>query len=143
MKLLLPIALLSSLSLAPLLPARDDGPETELGSHMEKLEDTVKQLRKNLKEPATYPAALEALESIQHHSLQAKKLVPAAAAKLPEAERAAFTRDYRKQMIEFLRHQLALEEALLDGNAEAAKAAFDKFREMEDPSHERFAPEEG
>lgn len=143
MKLLLPLALVSSLSLVPFLPVRDDGQETELGSHMEKIEDTVKLLRKNLKEPATYPAALEALRSIEHHSLQAKKLVPAAAAKLPEGERAAFTRDYQKQMIQFLRHQLALEEALLDGNAEAAKAAFDQFREMEDPSHERFAPEEG
>ena len=142
MKLLLPLALVSSLSLVPLLPVRDDGQETELGSHMEKIEDTVKLLRKNLKDPATYPAALEALETIEHHSLQSKKLVPAAAAKLADAERAAFLRDYRKQMIEFLRHQLALEEALVDGNAEAAKAAFDHFREMEDPSHERFAPEE-
>jgi len=141
MKILLPFALLSTLALASFQDGEHE--ETELGSHMEKIEDTVKLLRKHLKEPATYPAALEALAEIEHHSLQAKKLVPAAAASLPEAERAALTSAYRRQMVDFLRHQLDLEAALLDGNAEAAKAAFDLFRAMEDPSHERFAPEDG
>jgi hypothetical protein len=141
MKLLLQGTLLL-FALTPLALQDEKHEETELGSHMEKIEDTLKLLRKNLKEPATYPAALDALFEIQHHSLQAKKLVPAHAAKLPEAERAAFVKEYKKEMIVLLRHQLELETALLDGNAEAAKVAFDKFREMEDPSHERFAPED-
>ena len=142
MKALLPLALFSALSLAPLPRQDPEHEETELGSHMEKIEDTVKLLRKNLKEPATWPAALDAVAEIERHSLAAKKLVPAAAAKLPEAERAAFVQAFRRQMVDFLRHQLDLEAALLDGNAEAAKAAFDSFRAMEDPSHERFAPED-
>ncbi|MEQ1895396.1 MAG: hypothetical protein ABL998_22900 [Planctomycetota bacterium] len=142
MKFLLPVALLSAFALGASFQD-EKHEETELGSHMEKIEDTVKLLRKHLKEPATYPAALDALAQIEHHSLQAKKLVPASAAKLPAGEQAAFKTAYRRQMVDFLRHQLDLEAALLDGNAEAAKAAFDAFREMEDPSHERFAPEDG
>lgn len=144
MKALLPLALISTFALFASFQddKREKHAETELGSHMEKIEDTVKLLRKNLKEPATYPLALEALTEIEHHSLQAKKLVPAATAKLPAGEQAAFKTAYRRQMVDFLRHQLDLEAALLDGNAEAAKAAFDAFREMEDPSHERFAPED-
>lgn len=142
MKFLFPVALLSAFALGTSFQD-EKHEETELGSHMEAIEDTVKLLRKNLKEPATYPAALSALVDIQRHSLAAKALVPAAAAKLPEGERAAFTNAYRLQMVDFLRHQLELEAALLEGKAEAAKTAFDKFREMEDPSHERFAPEDG
>ena len=142
MKALLPLALLSALALCASFQD-EKHVETELGSHMEKIEDTVKLLRKHLKEPATYPAALDALAEIEHHSLQAKKLVPAAAATLPEAEQAAFKLAYRRQMVDFLRRQLELEAALLDGDAPAVKAAFDAFREMEDPSHERFAPEDG
>jgi hypothetical protein len=141
MKFLIPVALLSAFALGTSFQD-EKHEETELGSHMEKIEDAVKLLRKHMKEPATYPAALDALAEIEQHSLQAKQLAPAAAAKLPAGEQAAFRTAYRRQMVDFLRHQLDLEAALLDGNAEAAKSAFDAFREMEDPSHERFAPEE-
>ena len=46
-------------------------------------------------------------------------------------------------MVDFLMRQLELEAALLDGNPEAIKAAFESLRAMEDTGHERFAPEEG
>ncbi|MSR61951.1 MAG: hypothetical protein EXS08_05855 [Planctomycetes bacterium] len=141
---------LFALSFAPVFRAQDPRPrgehqehETELGQHMEKLEDTLKGLRKSMKDPATLPAALSALAEIESLTLQCKLLTPEAAAKLPEAERAAFVTAYRRQMVDFLTHQLELEGALLDGDPAKVKAAFDKLREMEDPSHERFAPEEG
>jgi hypothetical protein len=116
--------------------------ESELARHMEQIEDTVKVLRKNLKEPATRPAALAALQEIQQHSLACKALVPTLAAKLPAAEQAGLLTDYRRTMVAFLTRQLELEAALLDGDDEAAKAAFERFREMEDSAHERFAPED-
>lgn len=121
---------------------KHDEPETELAEHMEKIEDTVKLLRKNLKDPATYPAAREALLEIQRQTLTCKTLVPAAAADVPEGERAAFVTAYRRVMVDFGLRQLELEAALLDGDAKAAQTAFERFREMEDSSHERFAPED-
>lgn len=117
--------------------------DTELAGHMEKIEDTVKLLRKHMKDENARPAALEALATIEQEALFCKALVPAAAATLPEGERAAFVTAYRRTMVDFLVRQLELEAALLDGNAEAAKAAFERFRDMEDSSHERFAPEDG
>jgi hypothetical protein len=117
--------------------------ESELASHMEKIEDTVKLLRKNLKDDTTRSEALEALAEIQRLSLVCKGLTPSNAEKLPEAERAAFVTAYRRTMVDFLTRQLELEAALLDGDAAATKAAFDRFREMEDSAHERFAPEDG
>lgn len=116
--------------------------ETELSRHMEALEHAAKSLRKNLKEEATRPAALENLAEIERLSLLAKGLVPEVATKLPEGERAAFVTAYRRTMVDFLTRQLELEAAMLDGDAEKLKTAFDAFREMEDSSHERFAPED-
>jgi hypothetical protein len=46
-------------------------------------------------------------------------------------------------MVDFLARQLELEAALLDGDAARVQAAFQRFREMEDSAHERFAPEDG
>lgn len=124
-------------------PQDDAHEDSELARQMEAIEDTVKLVRKHLKEPATWPQALEALAEIERLSLACKALAPASAEKLPEAERAAFVTAYRRTMVDFLMRQLELEAALLDGDAEAAKSAFDRFRAMEDSAHERFAPEDG
>lgn len=123
-------------------PKKHKGPETELGQRMERLEDAARVVRKNLKDPANWPAALAALVEVEGLTLECKALTPAAAAKLPDAERGAFVGAYRRTMVEFLTHELELEGALLDGDAELAKQAFERFRSMEDSAHERFAPED-
>jgi hypothetical protein len=110
---------------------------------MERIEDQVKLLRKHCKDPATYPAALETLAEIERLSLVCKSLAPALAEKLPEVERAAIVTDYRRTMVDFLMRELELEQALLDRDAERVKAAFERFHDMEDSAHERFAPEDG
>jgi hypothetical protein len=149
MKTLLSLTLgaLAALTFLPLGAVRaaqeDEHEHTELAGHMEALEDTVKVLRKALREPVARADALAAIAEIQRLSLLAKGLVPEIAAKLPETERAALTDAYRRTMVDFLQRQLELEAALLDGDAAKLQAAFDAFREMEDSAHERFAPEDG
>lgn len=147
MKKLLPLCAVSVLVALPL--ARQEGRkegkqehETELARHMEDIEHRAKALRKSLKEPGAQAAALEAVAEIERLSVLVKGLVPEAAAKLPEGERAAFVTAYRRTMVDFLMRQLELEAALLDGDAEKTKTAFEAFRAMEDSSHERFAPED-
>lgn len=135
--------LVLALPLALPRPQEPEPPETELARNMEGIEDTLKLLRKHLKDDATRPQALEALVEIERLSLACKTLVPSQAQQLPEAERAAFTLAYRRTMVDFLMRQLELEAALLDGNAEDTRAAFDRLRAMEDAAHERFAPEDG
>lgn len=115
--------------------------DTVLAGHMEHIEDATKVLRRSLREKAT-PAALAALAEIESLTLQCKALEPEAAAKLPDAERGSFVTAYRRTMVDFLTRQLEIEAALLDGDEAAAQAAFERFREMEDSSHDRFAPEE-
>lgn len=116
--------------------------ESELAHHMEAIEDGVRSLRKELKDESSWPAALATLAEVQRLSLACKLLAPETARALPEAERAALVRAYRGTMVEFLRRQLELEDALLVGDAAAVQGAFERLREMEDSSHERFAPED-
>jgi hypothetical protein len=145
---LLPLCAVSVLVALPLVRLQEpkEGKkqehDTELARHMEVIEDTARALRKSLKDESTRPAALEALAEIERLSVLVKGLVPEAASKLPEAERGAFVTAYRRTMVDFLMRQLELEAALLDGDAEKAKTAFEAFRAMEDSSHERFAPED-
>jgi len=151
MKPLLALALLPFLSV-PLLslrapqegqrPEKEHHEESELEEHMERIERSVKALRRSLRDPALAAESLQTLAEIQAQTLACKPLTPAATARLPEGEREAFVKAYRKAMIDFLTRQLELEAALLEGDEEAVKTAFDAFREMEDPSHERFAPED-
>src|SRR5262245_60146585 len=136
--LLVPLAL----PLALVHPQEKPKHETELGRQMEALEDLIKPLRKNLREGGSSTEALAALAEIERLTLACKGLTPEAATKLPEAERTAFVAAYRRSMVDFLMRQLELEAAVLDGDAAAAQAAFERFRSMEDPAHERFAPEE-
>jgi hypothetical protein len=123
-------------------PAPVDDDETELGEHMHTLEDLVKSLRKNLRAEGTYPEALEVLVQMEGLTLTCKALEPALGTKLPAAERTSFRTAFRRTMVEFLTRQLALETALLDADTAAVKEAFKRIREMEDDSHDRFAPEE-
>lgn len=117
-------------------------PETELARQMEQLEDQLRPLRKNLRADGSSAEALTALVEIQRLTLACKLLEPAAAARLPEAERKALVTAYRRTMVDFSMRQLELEAALLDGDAAATQAAFERLRAMEDSSHERFAPED-
>jgi hypothetical protein len=142
MKLLLVTSSVLAVLLALPRAQEHEAPESELARNMEAIEDTLKVLRKNMKDDATRAQALAALAEIQRLSLACKGLVPSQAEKLPEAERAAFSLAYRRTMVDFLLRQLELEAALLDGNAEGAQLAFERFRDMEDAAHERFAPED-
>jgi hypothetical protein len=139
--LLCAVAVVASLFVYQQEEKKKEEHETVLAGHMERIEDTAKVLRRSLREKAT-PAALSALAEIEGLTLQCKALEPEAAAKLPDVERGSFVTAYRRTMVDFLTRQLEIEAALLDGDEAAAQAAFERFHEMEDSAHERFAPEE-
>jgi hypothetical protein len=126
-------------------PAQDHAEEAHedspLAEAMESIEQELGALRRAIRDEATYPDALAALARMQAATLTAKLLEPPMAADVPDADRAAFLRDYRKMMIDMLAMQLACETALLDGDAEAVTAGFKELRGFEDAGHERFTKE--
>ena len=68
----------------------------------------------------------------------AKGLKPMMLAQIPEADKAAFLRDFRLGMVEALEAYLELERALLEERDEDAKELYKKAAGLEDPAHERF-----
>ena len=116
--------------------------ETPLEEHMESIEDAVKRLRRSLRDPANLAGSLELVARMQADTLVCKGLEPRLSAGLPADERAASATAYRRLMVDFLSAQLELEAALLDGDAEATSAAFQRVRDFEEPGHERFTEQE-
>lgn len=140
---LLPAAALS-LGLAggasPTTP--QDHEESPLEEAMLDLEEAVGKLRRTLRDEAKTAESLEYLLLAQRATFRARLETPSMTADLPEADRAAFQRDYRKVMVELLTTQLRLETALLDGDLETARATFKEMRPIEDKGHDRFTHDE-
>lgn len=142
-KLLVPALALGALafpllSTAPSAAALDDD-ETELAKQMHVVEDGLRALRRSLRDPATYPDALETVVECQAAALASKGQVPAMAARVPEGERDAFVKGYRKEMIAVVEGFLKLERALLEGqDPDALKEIYGAIKGLEDGGHERY-----
>jgi hypothetical protein len=132
------LAGLALLSLAPATLLQDGDELTPLAQEMEVVESALGRLRRNLRDPAKNEDSLAILVDAQTAALTCKSQVPSMAASVPAAERAALVAAYRKEMASLLKHLLDVEVALLDGDNEAAKAALQLARDMEEPAHERF-----
>ena len=74
----------------------------------------------------------------QEGLLLSKELDPIMLPRVPEAEQAAFKRDFRLGMIEALEAYLELERALLEERDDDARELYKKASGLEDPAHERF-----
>ena len=116
--------------------------ESVLETRMHAIEDELKALRRLLRDPAKSAEALAMLAKLQGDSLAAKSESPRFLAQIPEAERAKFLADYRREMVRFLEISLKVERALLDAKPAEAQVAFDELRATEDPAHAQFAPED-
>ena len=120
-------------------PQDDEHDETPMAEAMHRVEDALKELRRSVRDPEATAASLASVIVAQEASLTCKTLAPAMAAKVPEAERAAFLLAYRLEMIRFERALLDLEQALLEGkDVETLREMYKGLKEMEDPAHERF-----
>ncbi len=140
-----PLLLLLPLGLAaarlPVVPHQDPAAAQDpdlLPDTMLELESALKKLRRSIRKEEEDAASLASLQRIQEAALRCKTLVPALAADLPEAERPAFLRAYRREMAAFLEKAVACEIALLDGDREKARALQKALADMETPAHERF-----
>ncbi len=124
---------------------RQEGQHEEhspLEERMHAMEDSIRALRRSLKDPAKQAESLALLSKLEADIIAAKGESPRMLPKVPEAERAKFLVDYRLEMVAMLEHALAVEKALLAGSPEALTEAFEKLRSLEDPAHARFTEEE-
>lgn len=113
--------------------------ETPLAAAMTEISDALRGLRRSVRDPEKNPESLEAIILCQRRSIDCKVLAPAMAARMPEADRAEFVRDYRLEMIRFDRALLDFEQAILEGkDSDTLNELYKGLKGMEDPAHERF-----
>jgi len=112
--------------------------ETPMEVQMERVENAMRSLRRSVRKPEARADSLGHVQECQEGLMLAKDLEPMMAAKIPEAERAAFVRDFRMGMVEALESYLELERALLEERDDDAKELYKKAAGLEDPAHELF-----
>jgi hypothetical protein len=128
---------------APSRATADDAAQASpLHKQMEILQDAVKQLRRQVKDPARNPQSLELVVQMQTSVILAKTYVPPLAQTLPEEKRPEFLMGYRKKMIELADALLELELALLDGKNAQAEELLKKSLELRFKGHQQFKGEE-
>ncbi|MFO0980965.1 MAG: hypothetical protein U1E76_04310 [Planctomycetota bacterium] len=134
--------LLAALALAPLgAMAQKGGKDTELEKHMEAMDDHFKVLKKDVKDAAKNASSLEHVIEMQKQAIHCKLEKPKMTATLPEAERAKFALEFRKQLI-VLEHKLRdLEMALLDNDNARAADVYKELEKIQDAGHEKFTNE--
>ncbi len=105
---------------------------------MERVEDAMRTLRRSIRKPEARVDSLAHVQECQEGLLLSKELDPIMLPRVPEAEQAAFKRDFRLGMIEALEAYLELERALLEERDDDARELYKKASGLEDPAHERF-----
>ena len=120
--------------------AEDEKGKPELEKVMEQIDKVYKQIGRWVKDPKNNEKALAKLEDMQRLTVQAKGMTPAHAAKVPEAERAKFVKEYRAMMGNMLRQELDLEDQLLEGQNDKAAETVKTLKELEENGHKEFRP---
>src|SRR4051812_9978351 len=118
--------------------AEDKVQKSELHGHMEDIDELLKKLRKSCRKPETNEESLKLLTEIQELMVKSKALVPTRAAKVPEADRAKFIADYRKEMAGTISQFLEMESAILSGDNAKAQDIYKAIVEREDKDHDLF-----
>lgn len=114
---------------------------TELAKQMEVIEEAMKKLRRTLKQADQNAQSLEIVTQMQQAAVASKAQPPAMAADMPEAERAKFVQDYRKDMAKFIVVMCDMEVALLDGDNKKAEEHYKALSKWEDDGHEKYTAE--
>jgi hypothetical protein len=141
-RLLAPLALVAAGALVTAAAPRpipgSGGDDTPLTKEMEKLEQAMEVLQRSVLDAAKDSTSLEQLVVAEQACLAAKQLTPKMAPRVAEAERPKFLAGYRKRMGTMLIELVKLEQAVLDGDREQARALWKKLDAMKDDGHNEF-----
>ena len=142
---LLAIAFLAGgLSLPRVSVAQDDEKstapdlDTELAKQMEVIDEAMKKLRRTLRKKDQKADSLKLIENMEKASVKSKDLIPAMAAKVPEAERAKWIEAYKKDMDAFIKTVGELKAAVKADNNDKALEIYKTMKKQETDGHEKY-----
>src|SRR5438309_1667924 len=90
--------------------------KSELRNQMEDMDDDFKKLKRTVRKAEQNEQSLKLLTAIQQRMVACKEMTPERAAKIPEADRAKFLANYRKEMAGVIIDFCQVEQAILDGD---------------------------
>ena len=117
--------------------AADD--ENPLHVAMEKMDDALKALRKQVGDASQNDASLKLIDEMQAQCVVAKAMVPERAAK--EADKKKFVTAYRLEMLKVMDELVKLERAVVEGKNEEALALAKGLTKIKNEGHEKFQVE--
>jgi hypothetical protein len=112
--------------------------DTELSKQMEVIDSGVKKLRRSLRKPESNKESLETIEKVHAAAVKCKDMTPAMAAKIPEADRAKWVENYKKDMATFIKTVEEMQAAVKDGKNDKALELHQSLKKQEDKGHEKY-----
>jgi soluble cytochrome b562 len=144
--LVLVAALIAALAASPaaLVRAADEKVpvETELQKKMEEVETGLKKLRRTLRNSDQNTESLKTITLVKEAMEACKKLIPAMAPSVPEADRAKFIEAYQKDMDVVIAEMGKMEKAVKEGKNDQAQEVLKKLKELEEAGHEKYIKDE-
>ena len=116
--------------------------ETELAHEMKGMSKDFKALKKQIDDPAQKASSLDLIADMEKHAKAARELTPANTAKVPEADKAKWMEDYKKQIDDLLAIYDKLQTAVSADKTADAKDIMTKALAAKRDGHEEFAKEE-
>jgi soluble cytochrome b562 len=123
--------------------ADDKVKKGELHEHMEAMDGAMKKLRRSLKDAAQKDESLKQIEAFVKAAKACRDMTPSEAAKKPEADRAKYVEEYKKQMDAVIAEMGKMETAVKAGNAEEAQKIHAGLKKLEEKGHDAYMPDEG
>jgi soluble cytochrome b562 len=120
---------------APENQAKD---ETELEDKMDVMGTAFRKLKRQVNDATQNAASLRLVATLRAAAEEAKTLVPAKAADIPESERAQFVASYRAKMTDLLATLGQLEAALQAGKNNEAVRLVAELVVMQKTGHKTF-----
>jgi soluble cytochrome b562 len=122
------------------LPAavQDDEQVPEIVRHMRQVNQNLRALRGQVAEPDRIEQNLQMVADVRKHLQAAQKLEPLKTPELPPAERESFLKDFRAMLDRVFETVDALESAIRNGDAAAARERLLELNELKNQGHERF-----
>lgn len=112
--------------------------KTPLDLKMDIIAKSVKQLKNQVTDPKQQQSSITLVEAAKQAATDAKQLVPAKAASVPEADRPKFIADFQTQIDALIKAFATLDDALHAGKYDEAQKAFNELGGIKQQGHKQF-----
>jgi hypothetical protein len=128
------------LAIALLMGVSSQVRAAELEHTMEAMGHAYEAVTKDLKDTGKMTQALADVAKLQAATVTAKGMLPGSVNKMTGDAKVTAAKEYRQMIINLLRAELDLEDAIIDNKADDIKKAMGTIEQIMNAGHEQFIP---